>query len=167
MTAFAKIFLFIWFYLGWFGCVYCAKYDFYWASLFFPIISFIFIYFKKIMVLKRIILLIFMAIAGYFCDWLFYSFNLISFPRYFVFAPPVWLLAMWLLFAGALPLMETFFFKRLFLGAILAGIFGPLSYYAGASFQILFFTSNLSLMVYILFWTISFPLMIYFQRKII
>lgn len=107
-----------------------------------------------------------MALIGYAFDWIFYSINLISFPLYGFSMPPVWLLAMWSLFVSVLPLMEIFFFNRPILAAILAGVFGPLSYYAGASFQVLFFTSNLSLVVYCLFWGISFPLMIFFQRKI-
>ena len=46
---------------------------------------------------------------------------------------PYWIVAMWMLFATTLNVSFRWMQQRLWLAAILGAIFGPLSYYAGAS----------------------------------
>jgi len=160
-----KIFLFLWFYAGWFGCIFLAQKNMSAPSFLFSLVSFGVGYLGRLLSFRNLLYLILVALLGFAVDGLFYVFNVISFPNYNLVYPPVWLLALWFLFVSVLPLMETFFHNRLLLSSILAAIFGPLSYYAGASFQVLYFTSHISFIAYILFWGISFPVMIYFQRK--
>ncbi len=160
-----RVFLFFWFYIGWFGCVFAARYNWSFVSLIFPIVAWGYSRHQKIVIGKRLYLLLACALIGYFSDALFLFQNVISFPNSRSALPPVWLLSMWLLFASVLPMMALVFANRLPWAVVLGGVFGPLSYYAGISFDIFKFTSIFSLPIYVVFWGISFPIMILMQRK--
>lgn len=167
MNSMLKIFLFIWFYIGWFGCIYFAKTEWAIASLIFPLVSFLVLSRVHFFTKKLFFYLLAMALIGFTFDSALLRMGLVTFPDFRYTLAPVWLLSMWLLFVGALPLMHSFFGKRLIWAAMGGAIFGPLSYSYGASFGVLFLTSNVSLLVYALFWSVFFPITVAIQRKIL
>lgn len=161
----AQAALVIWFYLGWFGCVYFAKWDLSIYTLIFPAIPFC--YFAKIKLFKskEIKLLIGAVIMGIAFDSLMHSLGLIQFSDHNSAGIPIWLVSMWLLFISIFPLSQALFKSKLWLAGILAAVFGPLSYLSGEAFDVLLFTSLFPILIYALFWGFYFPTMIFLYRK--
>lgn len=161
-----KIILFLWFYLGWFGCVFFAKWNIEIYSLVFPLIPFIFFLKFKWYDYKRLVLMLVSSIFGMLFDWGMYFFGFIKFSDQNPIFIPTWLVSMWFLFALILPLSHEVFKNRLVLAALLGAIFGPLSYYSGEAFQVLFVSGSIGFLIYTIFWGIYFPLIHHIYRKL-
>lgn len=78
---------------------------------------------------------------------------------------PPWLLALWMLFATTPELSLRWLKERVGLGALLGGIFGPLSYYAGQALGAIAVGKPISISVAILaaVWMGVMPLMVAFS----
>lgn len=107
------------------------------------------------------------ALLGYSIDSLF------TYYQQIVFVPkaelaPLWLLALWLLFASTFEHCLRFMFTRVWLAALLGAAFGPLTYYlAGRQFSLLYFGAPfyMSFGLYTLAWGLMMGGVAYATRK--
>ena len=76
---------------------------------------------------------------------------------------PPWLIAVWMIFATTLRSSLSWLVGRYSIAAVLGGIFGPLSYYAGQEFGSLSLGLNVGVAVTILsvLWAILMPLLVW------
>lgn len=167
MTKKQNVLLIFWFYLGWFGCVYFAKWNISQWSFVFPAVPFLFLVALKKLSFRALLFLALISLIGVGFDSLAYNFNLVSFHNHSSAFLPIWLLSMWFLFSTVVPLSHDLFKSKLWLAAILGAIFGPLSYYSGEAFDVLLFQNQSTIFVYALFWGCYFPMIHLFYRKMI
>ncbi len=85
-----------------------------------------------------------------------------------VAAPPVWLVSLWLAFGTLLSVSLAGFQRRLALGAVLAAVGGPLSYYAGSRLGAIGLGEPLSwsLGVLAIVWAAVFPMLLIAARRL-
>lgn len=151
-----KLLAVIWFHIAWLACVYCGLYGLTWASLLFPIVSFYILHRMDPLTANKIKRLFGLAFIGIVFDFVAIHFGWITFPKDEGLFP-IWLLSMWLLFIAVLPLAE-FIKNRLVIAAILGAIFGPLSYYSGNAFGVLYMNGSFAIVAYAVFWSLYFPM---------
>ena len=136
----------------WFATAHIANSSFEPLTLLFPII--LMVLFGRGLKKYETQFLITFVLFGISFDVISQQFGLISFKSYFFNFSPVWLIGMWILFSTVtLDLFLAFKNFKIVLG-ILAGVFGPLSYSYGQKISLLTFNSNLSIIIYTLFWTV-------------
>lgn len=162
----ARLFLFLWFYVGWFGCVFLAQQNFSVETLIFPLISWVVLIKTEQTSLKTVYLLLSLSAVGLIFDAISASLGWIQFALTPQALLPIWLVSIWLQFVSVLPLTRVFFQSRLWLAAIFGFIFGPLSYRAGEVFGLMHFSHFKFVIIYAVFWGLFFPAAIFFQRKI-
>lgn len=163
-NAFLKIFLYLWFYLGWFACIFLAQRDLSSWSLLLAAVSWglsLKLYPQNIRGILFFVLLLFLGLGF---DKLALNYGLLVLKVFQEFGMPLWLVSMWLLFLSVLPMLRSFFEKRLLLAAILGAIFGPISYLSGQKFSVIELVSLSGLLAYILFWAVFFPFAIWGQK---
>lgn len=165
MKNFKQYFPFIWYYIGWFGCVYLGKYGFSKWSFFFPLFLVTLLLLWRKLSLRLTGVLILVAALGIAFDAVMAAKGWIVFadPDYVVL--PYWMIAIWLLFLFIIPIMVPIFYARWWLAAILGAIFGPLSYASGNAMGVLSFQGPISAYLYAGFWSLYFPLSIYVVGK--
>lgn len=165
MKIFKQYFSFIWYYIGWFGCVYLGKYGFSKWSFFFPLFLVTLLLVWRKLSLRVTGLLILVAVLGMTFDAVMTAKGWIVFvdPDYVIL--PYWLISIWLLFLFVIPIMVPLFYSRLWLAAVLGAVFGPLSYASGNAMGVLSFQGPLSMCLYAGFWGLYFPLSIYIVGK--
>jgi hypothetical protein len=149
-------------YVGWYGCAYSGQNDLGPLSIVFPILTWILLF--RTVKLSRLELRKFFVlfIVGVLFDFISAKQNLLTITgEEKVFLLPIWLLSMWLIFVASLPLLKSLLKKRYYLAALLGAIFGPLSYYTGTKFKILFYNNNTAIIIYVIFWAIYFPCALY------
>ncbi|MBT1064989.1 DUF2878 family protein [Bowmanella sp. Y26] len=80
-----------------------------------------------------------------------------------VLAIPVWLMGLWLAFAGTLSYGLRWLQPHTFLASVLGAVFGPLSYYAGMQLGAVQFEHRLffTMLVLALVWALLMPLFCY------
>lgn len=165
MNRFQKFALFFWFYLGWFGCVFFAKWDWSPWSFVFPLVPWVLFFILNLFPRRVLAYLLALAVVGIAFDLIAFRLSLISFSNHESHFLPYWLLAMWLLFVSVIPLSFDFFKSRLVLAGLLGAIFGPISYFSGEAFLVLTFNGYWSIFIYAVFWSFYFPAAVYFYRK--
>lgn len=152
----------LWFYIAWFGCVYCGLNDLSAVTLTFPIVSFFLLHRIEPLKTQKTARLLLLAALGVGFDFIAMKLSLITFlQNNGVF--PLWLVSMWLLFVAILPLTE-FLIYRPILAAVLGAIFGPLSYISGKMLGVLLIKDSTALIAYALFWALFFPLSLNLQK---
>lgn len=166
MTTKQKVFLVIWFYVGWFGCVFFGKWQLAEWSLIFPSVALLLLITSKAATKKQVMVLLLSAVVGLVFDALALRFGLISFPNPAITFVPLWLISMWLLFTTMVPVSHGLFKSNLLLAALLGAVFGPLSYYSGEAFEVFSFSNTKAIVIYAIFWGIYFPAIHYIYRKL-
>lgn len=161
LKKFKQYFSFIWYYIGWFGCVYLGKYGFSKWSLFFPLLLVTLLLIWRQLSLKMTGLLVCLAAPGMIFDALMAANGRIIFVSSNDGILPYWLISIWLLFLFVIPVMVPIFYPRLWVAAILGVVFGPLSYASGVGVGVLTFQGPLSVYCYAGFWGLYFPLSVY------
>lgn len=161
-----KILLPIWAQLGWFGCVYFGKLDWGFASLIFPLGSWLLLNSSFGLTQQRTFRLLVLLAVGLVFDSISAHFGLIQLiPPAEVGWLPLWLISLWLLFTSTLPLLQNLFQRRYVWAALVGAVLGPLSYRAGAQFETLNLNGTLATMVYALFWASYIPISIYWLHQ--
>ncbi len=160
----SSLFSFIWFYLGWFGCVYLANKPQELLSFLFPAVAYFWLISHDKKSPRFIFALLALSIIGMCFDFLSVRFGLLHLHQSVSF--PFWLVALWALFASSLPSMLDFLGKRLVLAAALGAVGGPCSYFYGQAFDILSFSNNTAIIVYALFWACYTPLSLIILRRL-
>lgn len=164
MTRPLKVIPFVWFYVGWFACVFFARQGWDNWTLVFPAVSLALLAFLGHGLSRRsYVTLLVIAVVGMTFDFIASRFGVIHFKNSGAGFLPVWLISIWLLFVATIPLMKALFGKRWLLAAILGLVFGPLSYQSGQIFELLTFEGPLFFVVYGLFWFIFFPVSLLFD----
>lgn len=161
----SKIALAGWIYLGWFGCVYCGKMNWGWGSLGFPAVSWILLGLTLQWSVALTLRLLVLMISGLAFDSFAAHFSWLQFDPSPSFGwLPLWMTSLWALFVSSLPLLQTALQKRYFLAALLGGVLGPLSYWAGGKYASLTMQGPLTLSIYVLFWASYLPGSMYVLR---
>ncbi|MGE0761793.1 MAG: DUF2878 domain-containing protein [Bdellovibrionales bacterium] len=166
MTKVQKYALILWFDLGWFGCVYLAKWALSPWSFIFPLVSWIILFFSKEATVKQMTLLFALAGFGALFDTAIHALDVIQFSNHESIFIPYWLVAMWFLFVSVLPATKELLQTRLWFAGCLGAILGPLSYFSGEAFQVLSFQNRFAILIYAVFWGIYFPVALYLYRKL-
>jgi hypothetical protein len=157
-----KVAALVWFHFAWLACVYCGLKGWSAATLALPVVSFFILGRVEPLGRDKVSRLLGMAVIGVVFDFAAIRLGWITFPRdEGIF--PFWLLSMWLLFVAILPL-AGFMTNQLLLAAVLGAVFGPLSYYSGNAFGVLFMSGTVTLAVYAIFWSVYFPLSLKFLK---
>lgn len=156
--------MFLWFYVGWFACVFMARAQSDIFSLIFPAVGWFLMSKVYPLSARRLYILSGLTIVGLIFDSGMGWFGLIRFEPEALFAP-LWLVSIWLLFASLLPLTKEAFGDRLLLSAFLGAIFGPLSYLSGEAFGVLFFSHPSTVWIFSLFWALYFPAALLLQKE--
>lgn len=161
------ILAYIWFYVGWFACLWCAMHDASLWSLLVPVVSWLLLH--QITPLRARFVLFMMGIfaMGLGFDIALVQAGLVEIIPQFQGYAPAWLVAMWLLYVSVLPLSTKFFESRLWLAIILGAIMGPLSYKYGVFAGVLKFNGSMVLFYYAAFWGLFFPVSVYTKRKLL
>lgn len=152
-----RLFFFLWFYIGWFGCVLLGRGEWGVLAFVFPIVSLVGLAFAKILSMRILMAMAGLIGVGLLFDGVLAAMGAVRFSHPTSFFLPAWLIALWILFVAALPVLQPFLGPRPFLAAILGAILGPLSYRAGEPFGVLFFTSLVAPILMAGFWALYFP----------
>lgn len=167
------ILLTILFYLLWFACVFASKYD---IGLFvygFSLLGAWGLYKKFKFYPIPWQKLIALAIVGVLFDslalqqgWIVLNSALfheaLTFHQFSL--APHWLIALWFVFALALPLYLPWLQNRLWLTSLLGAVTGPLSYAGGEKLDVLSFGHQTVILYYAIFWSVYFPLSLWWIR---
>lgn len=161
-----KLLLPVWAQLGWFGCVYFGKLNWGFASLIFPLVSWLLLNFSFGLNRQKSVRLLVLLLVGIVFDSTSAYFNLIQMtPPAEIGWLPLWLISLWLLFASTLPLLQSLFQDRYILAALVGAVIGPLSYRAGAQFETLILNGTVATLVYASFWASYIPIAIFWLRR--
>ncbi len=169
-----KWIFFFYYYLGWFACIKMAQSGYELLTLLIPIPLFLWSFFFGESI-KAIFFSLLLSLVGMTFD------SLASYREWIHFENtnssqllPLWLMTLWLLFAGTLPALGRFFKGKYFWAAALAAIFGPLTYKSGENFKLINFSQTTSLgflqisdvvILYSVFWAIYFPVSLLILNK--
>lgn len=159
------VFISLWFYIGWFGCVYFATQANDSCSLLFPFILLVFLGFKKQITFHFLKIFVLTSFIGIIFDAFLIHFKWISVRGQSGFLIPTWLISLWFLFSLSMLKIGTRFKVPFSIVAFLGMVMGPLSYKSGELFQILTFTSPFTIFIYGIFWLFFFPFVIYSSRR--
>jgi len=165
-----KVIVFAGFQVAWFVSVMSAAHEFYWPGPV-AVICWLLIYAWRVGALRREITLAMLAGAiGLFID------TLLIWLEAFVpkgistslYLSPAWMIGLWLNFATSLNSLFSWLKGRYIFSALLGLIGGPAAYYSGASFGAAVINQPFleDLVLIGLWWSISFPLLIWLSCKI-
>lgn len=153
------------FYAGWFGCIFAAKYGFFDLAFVFPALLIGFLLVTRNLSLRIVAKSLLIAFVGAVFDALAIHFGLVETIGRTALQIPVWLIALWLLFAFSMMKIGKEFKIPIWTAVILGFIFGPLTYKSGEAFEVFSFANYFSLCVYAVFWAVMFPVVIKMSRS--
>ena len=160
------LFIFVFFDLAWFGCVFLGKTEFSHLSLILPLILISYLIGRKFLNKAKVLLAIGILASGLVFDFLMLQNGFISFPTNASYPLPFWLISIWILFSFSMTQMGSEMRMPLWIAAILGTVFGPLSYKSGEAFQVLIFSHSATLYIYAIFWTLAFPLVLHLSKRL-
>lgn len=159
------LFLFLFFDLSWFACVFLGKTSFSSLSLLLPLILISYLFWRSFLSSAKIFLSLGILALGLLFDFLMFQQGFISFPERNLFLLPVWLISIWILFSFSMVQMGSQMKMPLGIAALLGLVFGPLSYKSGEAFDVLLFSEAWTLYLYAFFWALAFPSILYFSKR--
>jgi len=120
---------------------------------------------------REAIFIVLVALIGMIVDSLQKITGLVNYAADYAALPwlaPAWIVAMWVLFATALNSSLQWLNNRYLLAALLGGIFGPLSYRAGAAFGAATFPFGeiSGLIILAVIWGLVMPLLVWINYKL-
>jgi Protein of unknown function (DUF2878) len=159
----------IWSQIGWFGCVYAAKFELEPMAWVFPLVAWGVLILSRQLKNKGLALLALLATVGAIFDGLMAFSGLIRLEPIKsgldIFYTRPWLVAIWLLFVTALPAYSKWLSQRLFLAFTVGAIAGPLAYLSGQAFEVLYFKNSMTTLIYAAFWGVYFSLSVRWIRR--
>lgn len=166
MINWLKLALFIWYYIGWFGCIFLGRSENSAFTVLFPLVAW-FLMTKQFRIkIKVAVLLVAFAVVGIIFDALAAHFGWILFLTKASSVSPFWLICLWFLFVTVLPLSFGLLKNRLGLASLLGFIFGPLSYRSGETLAIMILPIWPGMAIYGLFWALFFPTALFLLKHI-
>ena len=118
---------------------------------------------------RELLLVLVTGIIGLTWDSLMVTAGWLSYPSgtFVSGLAPYWIVAMWMLFATTLNVAFRFLHSRLALAALLGAIFGPLSYFAGASAgAVTLHNAAAAFTALSVAWAILFPVLVILGRQL-
>lgn len=169
MNSKMKYFLLAWSQIGWFGCVYSAKFGLPLVSLVIPAIAWVVLLVSKTLSKTSIVVLLGLSLLGVSFDAILANFEFIRFGQQSdssgLLGVPIWLISMWLLFVTILPFLAKLFEGKNVLAFFAGFILGPLTYKSGEAFDVLHLNDHFVFLIYAVFWGLYFTSGLYFVRK--
>lgn len=159
--------LYIWFYIGWFACLWCALNNASLLSLLAPLVSIILLHYIWPLNSRFVFYMLGISAVGLGFDIAMVQSGILGITPAYIGIAPAWLISMWLLYVTVLPLTTPMFEKRLLLAVVMGAIMGPLSYKYGVVAGVLVFHHEWTMYVYAAFWAAFFPLSVYAKRKLL
>ena len=158
-------FVVLWFYLGWFGCVFLASEAHSITTLLFPLILVVFLFYRRLLSARLFLLSSLFSVLGILFDSQLIRFGYVEVVAGTSFFIPLWLVSIWLLFSFSMTQLGSWWRIPIWLGSILGFVIGPLSYKSGELLHVLFFNGTAGLIIYAIFWALMFPSVLYFTRR--
>ncbi len=116
---------------------------------------------------RELSLLALAGLLGLTFDSLLLATGWIAFPDHTSILAPLWMFAMWILFATTLNVGFHWLRPRLWLAAVLGAIFGPLSYWSGSRTGALIIVDTTSALVTLSAgWAVLMPLLIVLATRL-
>ncbi len=159
------LFIFVFFDLAWFACVFLGRTEFSYLSLLLPGVLVSYLIVRKFLNKAKVFLALGILVSGLVFDFLMLQNGFISFPINASYPLPFWLISIWILFSFSMTQMGSEMRMPLWIGALLGTVFGPLSYKSGEAFQVLLFSHSATLYIYAIFWTLAFPLVLHLSKR--
>ena len=153
------------FYLGWFGSVFLASTSYAFASLAFPSALIVFLTLRNQLKFSGTLFALCVACLGVAFDSLAIRLGLVHVLEPVDSWMPVWLVAIWLLFAFSTANLGPRLHVPIWLATSLGFVVGPLSYKSGEYFQVLTLASPSALLVYAIFWALMFPSTVILSKR--
>lgn len=167
MRAKLPVVLYLWFYVGWFACLWCALNNASLWSLVAPLVSFILLHLITPLNARFVIYMLVIFAVGLGFDVAMVESGILGILPSYSGIAPAWLVSMWFLYVSVLPLTTSMFERRLWLAVVMGGIMGPLSYKYGVVSGVLVFEHPWTMYFYAAFWALFFPLSVYTKRKLL
>ncbi len=131
--------------------IYMGKSDW----LIFPALFYLALHFKfvvKVHKKKELIYLILASAVGYLGDSFFHKYYILNFNESFYSLAPLWLLAIWFVFLSTIGHSLIGLKERPIASFLFGFLLAPLSYQAGESLGLLYYTDLESYLIYSLYW---------------
>lgn len=155
----------IFFYFGWFGCVFLAGTKYSIFSLLFPLCLLGILVVRKSLRPQGLILAVVISGVGVLFDGLLIHQDFISAKGQAFYLMPVWLISIWLLFSFVMIKVGSYFHLPTWAAAFLGFFIGPISYKSGEIFNVLGFLTPFTFLIYAIFWALMFPSILYLVKR--
>ena len=93
-----------------------------------------------------------LACLGFLFDLLFSSFFILTIKGKYLFETPFWLFLRWLSFAGSYWVLPNGKWESFKISFFLGALGGPLSYWVGEEFAVLYIEKGIRLLIYVFYW---------------
>lgn len=153
------------YYVGWFGSVLLASTEYAAASLLLPLFLIVLLFLRNLLNPRNFKLALLVSFVGILFDSILIHFGFISAHGPQLFAIPIWLISIWLLFSFSMIKLAPYISLPVWLASLLGFILGPLSYKSGEIFNVLMFTAPLTVFIYAIFWAIMFPSVVFVSKR--
>ncbi len=163
---------FVLFQIGWFVCVLSAVNNSAWIGI--TVVTLIVLWHlfqahTSVSAITESLLLVIALLTGLIWESLLLHLQLVSYPSHPAnsLIAPVWILALWPLFATTFNLSLRWMKNKLALAAVFGFVGGPLSFYAGHKLGgVNFHNLTISMITLAIAWAILVPAMLYISRKL-
>lgn len=166
MTGLDSLTVFALFHAGWFGSIFLARTAYSGFAVLFPLVLLAFLIFKKQLTRSHIAAALGVSIVGALFDSALAGAGFVSISGQDGLVIPVWLIAIWLLFAFAMVKLAAEFRFPLWLAGALGFALGPLSYKSGEAFEVLSFLGPSTFWIYAAFWALAFPAVVVLAKRL-
>ena len=161
----------VFFYIIWWGCVLGIQYSYNYLG---PILTLVVGFFHLNIVSdlkKEIHLILIIGLLGLMIESFHFHSQLLDYNGYMYpnsLFPPLWIICMWLGFAGTLNYSMFWMKDRWIIMFLCGAFFGPMSYVAGLKLGVLNFNFSytLSILAIAVTWGLSIPIMYYINNMI-
>lgn len=152
---------------GWFVCVFLGRAGWSEYAILVPMFLLAFLWMRKLLSGKFLIGTLALAAVGIAFDSMLLAMGEIKAVGTISFMAPIWLVSLWLLFSFSMGKLGAVLNFPVWVSALLGGVLGPISYKSGEVFQVLNFSSSMTILIYAVFWAIFFPAVVIFSKRLL
>lgn len=166
MNSLISVLFFLYFYLAWYGCIWLAKNGLSTQALLLLLPVGIYAKLKLKFPLRVWLRALSLGLVGIGFDYLMSGLQLITFlhaDKSIIL--PTWLICLWLLYVGYLPVMAQLFQSHRRWSFPVGAFFGTLSYWSGEKMGMLSFSQEITPLIYFLFWGVHFSISVYILKS--
>jgi len=154
--------------LGWFACVWGAAQGMEWLGPLFAL-GYLPVHLAWLPNPRREIGFIILAtLIGIAIEVFHVAVELLIYPAKEAWLPPLWMVALWLIFSSSIAYTWGWLQERYLLSAIIGGIAGPLTYLAGVQLGAATFGWPLgpTLIILMVIWALVMPTLVWLARRV-